>query len=216
MSGLALPEGPDSAMKIGPKRWLQHRPALTTTQGFCDMAAKQLPTQAELRKLLDYDPESGVLTWLPRPIFDGCCVRAVKMWNKAHAGKEAFTETTRAGYKRGSIHNRQHKAHRVIWKWVHGFDPEEIDHINGDRSDNRIVNLRSVSRIENNRNRAKSNANKSGVVGVHFCNRDKAWIAQIKVGGRNKILGYSKDFAEAVAARKEGEKLYGFHENHGR
>ena len=99
-------------------------------------------------------------------------------------------------------------VHRVVWKIVTGQDPNVIDHINGDGTDNRWENLRSVTIAQNTLNRSLSSNNRSGVSGV--CSVDGRWRATIR-GGRNKIiLGEYKTFEEAVAARKIAEEKYGY------
>jgi hypothetical protein len=143
--------------------------------------------------------------------------RQCNWWNSRNAGNEAMTAIC-DGYRCGIIERRTLKAHRVIWALVHDAWPEgDIDHINGDRADNRLRNLRSVDRRENCRNRAVGNLNTSGIVGVFWSKRQKRWGAHIGIGARvTKHLGWFKDKADAAAARKAAERNLGFHENHGR
>lgn len=101
------------------------------------------------------------------------------------------------------------RLHRCISKPT---KHEHVDHINGDTLDNRKSNLRNVDRSENQRNMSKSRANKSGVTGVFWSNRDKRWVATIST----TRLGSFINFDDAVAARKEAEVAHGFHSNHGR
>jgi hypothetical protein len=89
-----------------------------------------------------------------------------------------------------------------------------IDHINGDSSDNRIVNLRQTTQSENNRNRRITDKNTSGYVGVY--KRGAKWCAQISVNGKNMHLGAYDTIEQAANARKQAEIDYGYHENHGR
>jgi len=112
-----------------------------------------------------------------------------KEWNTRFAGKQAFTSDE---------------------------EPEQIDHINGDRSDNRIENLRAVINADNGRNQKLRVSNSSGVMGVGFCKRAGKWRVRITINGKDKHLGIYKSYSEAVAARLTAEKLHGFHENHGR
>ena len=137
------------------------------------MTAKNLPSPDLLRKLLRYDPDSGKLYWrerTPDMFTDGqysaerCCLA----WNSKCADKEAFT-AFRNGYHFGAIFDCLYYAHRVIWAICHGKWPTaQIDHINGDRHDNKIKNLRSVSNAENMRNRKTSEVNTTGVMGVYW------------------------------------------------
>ena len=105
-------------------------------------------------------------------------------------------------------------AHRVIWKMVHDEEPEEIDHIDGNPSNNRLDNLRAVDRITNLRNMRRSKANTSGVTGVHF--RRGYWIASIHDEGRQVELGYFTNKDEAIRARNIAERDLDYHPNHGR
>nr|WP_175479900.1 HNH endonuclease signature motif containing protein [Paracoccus homiensis] len=108
------------------------------------------------------------------------------------------------------------QAHRVAWAVIHGRWPNgEIDHINGDRSDNRLANLREVTKRENHRNMAIRSDNTSGVTGVYWAREKGKWAAYIKAD-KMVALGRYDTFAEAVAARRAAEKVLGYHPNHGR
>lgn len=120
------------------------------------------------------------------------------------------------GYLHFRYLGRHYYTHRVIWLIEHGEEAEQIDHINGIRSDNRIENLRSVSCLENLRNQKSRKTNTSGVTGVSWCQHKKRWLARIRAEGRNKFLGYFKSLDEAKSARKSAEEAYGYHNNHGR
>lgn len=163
------------------------------------MAAKALPPQSLLLQLFRYEPDTGKLFWRVR-----------------RSRREAFTGKNFQGYLVGRIYRERFAAHRVIWKMVHGVDPSEIDHINHDRSDNRLSNLREVKRFENCRNRSQSKANSSGVAGVMFHKAAGKWLAKIMVDYRTVHLGLFQQFDDAVAARKAAEVEYGFHASHGR
>lgn len=154
-----------------------------------------MPTQTELLALLDYDPLTGELSW--------------------KSGKPAFTATDKHGYRVGSVMNKQAKAHRVIWKMVHGTEPAQIDHEDHNRSNNRLTNLRPATMTINQQNTKKSSNNTSGVTGVSFDRVDGKWLAAIGVNGKRKTLGRFKDKEDAIKARKDAEKLYGYHPNHG-
>lgn len=183
------------------------------------MAVKALPARDVLHQLLSYDPETGKLFWKERPVemfpakteARSRCLCA--LWNSRYANAEAFTFVD-DGYRNGCIAGSRYRAHRVVWKMMTGDDPDQIDHINGDREDNRFCNLRDVSLAENSRNRRIPKNNKSGVIGVYHWQQDgiEYWVATV---GRKRAL-YFKEFDEAVAARKAAEIEYGFHENHGR
>ena len=139
-----------------------------------------------------------------------------RAWNVRLAGREAFTASVK-GYNRGPILGKSYFAHRVIWLIQAGEWPAEtIDHINGVRSDNRWVNLRDVSRVDNLRNSKRSIKNTSGVTGVYWVSCNKKWVAKICVNSRDKHLGYFTNKKAAIAARKAAERELGYHKNHGR
>tara|TARA_R110000868_G_scaffold400521_1_gene675110 strand:- start:341 stop:850 length:510 start_codon:yes stop_codon:yes gene_type:complete len=122
------------------------------------------------------------------------------------------------GYLVTSLMNKKYIVHRLIWEMFKGSVPEgkEIDHIDGDRQNNKIENLRIVTRQENMRNSKIRKDNSSGGVGVSFSQRDKKWYASIRVNGKTINLGLYKQKVDAILARKTAEKMYGFHKNHGR
>jgi hypothetical protein len=182
----------------------------------------------ELRRLVAYNPQTGALTWLPREPKHFRAGREdkegrhspahrAKVWNSHYAGTPALAAIERAGYGHGDIFAKRYKAHRVAWALYYGEWPEgEIDHINGIRSDNRLINLRVVSHKDNMRNQRLSKANKSGVIGVCWASHRGKWSAQIKVNRKKLHLGLFGTIKEAAAARKAAERKYGFHPNHGR
>lgn len=121
-----------------------------------------------------------------------------------------------SGYLRANFNGRHQDVHRLVWLYVHGVWPDIIDHINHDKSDNRIENLRSVTRLENQRNRALSKNNKSGVNGVRWNAKVSRWVANIKINGTNRHIGHYEALEDAIAARRGAEMTHGFHEYHGR
>lgn len=179
-----------------------------------------IPSQEVLRQLLDYDPETGALTWRRRPthVFTrGKRQKAsANAWNRRFAGQPAFQTDHGNGYRSGSIWKRRCFAHRVVWMWMIGDEPECIDHINGDRSDNRWGNLRAVGRAENSRNSAMPYTNTSGHIGVSFQKSSGKWETYIGDGNTCKRLGRFKCLTAAVVARKSAEVRLGYHANHGR
>jgi hypothetical protein len=175
----------------------------------------------QLKTLLRYDPETGKLFWLPRTpdIFLGKeqpAAHSCAIWNKRFAGKEALTAESGRGYRQGSLLGAKCFAHRAAWALASGQWPEgEVDHINGDRGDNRSENLRSTTRTENGRNQKLRKTNTSGVMGVSKT-RGNRWQAHAKVDGVSKYLGTFSSKEEAGIARREADRVLGFHENHGR
>ncbi len=176
-------------------------------------------TPEMLRAVLRYEPETGRLFWRERTVNmvagkvsnpEAWCAS----WNSINAGREAFTLADKEGYRAGTVYGRRLPAHRVVWAIVHGAWPGQIDHINGARNDNRLVNLRDVSAGENLRNKRAYKKNTSGVPGVR--QRGARWEVTIGVGGRNEHLGSFADREEAIAVRRAAEARMGYHENHGR
>lgn len=187
------------------------------------MTDKSLPSPELLRKLLRYDPETGNFIWLRRDAAlcaPGRMANSEQManrWNGMHAGKPAFRQKNRKGYLTGKVAGRFFSAHRVAYAMHHGRWPvDQIDHINGVRDDNRIVNLREVDITENSRNTKRSSANTSGRVGVGWHKLIGKWAAYISVQRKMQHLGYYDTRDEAIAVREAAEKRLGFHANHGR
>lgn len=185
------------------------------------MAKADLPAADVLRQLLRYEPETGKLFYRERgpEWFKGGYRSAegeASLWNAKYAGREACATLVPLGYKRGPILGTKFMAHVVIWTMVHGEPPEnEIDHINGDRADNRLANLRAVTPSGNARNRRRRKDNASGVTGVSRAGN----LWQVNIAGEAGewlYLGRFRSFDEAVAVRKAAEAKNGFHPNHGR
>lgn len=183
------------------------------------MAASQLPSPDELRQLLRYEPETGKLYWRMRSesMFRDRAKPAPQLcaaWNTRYANAPALSHRNNRGYLSGHIAGAAILSHRAIWAMVHGEWPEFIDHINGDRADNRLCNLRAVSRAENNRNRRLNHNSASGVCGVKQLPNGR-WTARIRVDGKNQWLGTFDTVEHAAAVRSLAERENGFHKNHG-
>lgn len=186
------------------------------------MARRSDITAEIVRDLLDYDSETGVLTWRWRDVkwFEDTPTRSAswsqRNWNSRRAGTAAFPSPSTNGYPASTILGRRYHAHRIAWLHAFGRHPVgEIDHINHNRSDNRLVNLREVTRDVNMRNISKSVANTSGITGVHWDSQTSKWRAEIRVNHKTYKLGRFDEKEDAAKARKAAEVQYGFHENHG-
>lgn len=154
-------------------------------------------TQDELKRLLDYDTETGMFTWKVvggRNIFEG-----------KKAGR-----INQDGYIEIKVAGKIYKAHRLAWLWLNGDIPPIIDHINRDRADNRPCNLRPATRSQNRTNSILFHNNATGFMGVtkrHDCNR---FNAKIRADGKNKHLGNFLSAEEAHAAYvREAIRLHG-------
>lgn len=165
------------------------------------------PTFEQVSELLNYDPDTGIFTW------------KVNRKCKAMAGAVAGhidKRKNKSDYIRISIFNRNYAAHRLAVLLMTGDWPKGIvDHDNRDGTDNRWLNLNVTDYTGNNRNRGKSRRNTSGYTGVTKIKKSQTYVAIIGVNGTNKYLGSFKTIEEAVKARKEAEKKYNYHKNHG-
>jgi hypothetical protein len=181
---------------------------------------KPLPNIETLYDLLELK-EDFTLYWKVRPVkyFAGNNPElAAKRYNSRDAGKPAFDTISSKGYLHGHIFKEQYLTHRIIWKMIHGYDPQYIDHIDGNPLNNHIDNLRDVTFSENMKNQKIKRENPSKVMGVSL-RKDlisKPWRAVIGIDGKSKTIGYFSSKEEAIAARKAAEIINGFHVNHGR
>jgi hypothetical protein len=126
-----------------------------------------------LRRLLDYDPDTGRLAWKPRsPQRIGGRVYTHSAWNAEHAGKPILGMVLLDG--------RYYDPARVAWAWMHGVMPRTVTRINGDKGDIRAVNLKAST---NNRKP------RGTYPGVTWDKRAQQWKAQVWQAGKNKFLG---------------------------
>ena len=120
--------------------------------------------------------------------------------------KAGFIHST--GYRHITFMGKQHKAHRLIWLYVYGYLPKEIDHINGDRQDNRLENLREVTRSQNQLNKSLAKNNTSGTKGVSWHKKSKSWTVRLSVNKQSKNIGYFKDLELAELVAIEARNKY--------
>ena len=178
---------------------------------------KEEPLTADhVRELLTYIPESGLLIWNARPIEYFKTKREFLRWNTRYCNKVAGTLKL-TGYinvkiKHGPKNKRKsYMAHRVIWLLVTGSWPPkgfEIDHIDGCRSNNRFKNLRLVTRSENQQNRKPMKNTTSKYTGVHWCSKNKKWMARIIINRKYIHLGQFDYENEANASYLAAKKVY--------
>lgn len=175
-------------------------------------------SQAHLCEIFNYDPATGALTWRARPLSHFLNERDMRIANTKCANKQAATMNGN-GYVRLHIRYRGEKlslyAHRVIWKMIYGAWPiGVIDHINGNRRDNRLVNLRDTTIRDNALNSSIRSTNRTGVTGVYA--DGSKWVVRITIHGKSLYLGRFGSLGEAVKMRKKAEKKFRYHPNHGR
>ena len=162
----------------------------------------------EALELFRYDYETGVLYWRRR-------VNS-RVPKTLEAGTQRKSNSD--GYLNVSVNGRLYPVHRVVMLICYGFYGEglEVDHINHVRNDNRLFNLRFVTRSENSKNQSVSSKSTTGVTGVYFSKSRNKFIAQIKVNRQVHYLGCYNTLEEAAAARAEANLKFKFNNNHGK
>lgn len=125
-------------------------------------------------------------------------------WNSRYAGLPVCIQTAPCGYRRLRVEGQKYLIHRVIWLLHHGRWPVLVDHINRDRADNRIENLREVTAAENQWNSGPALSNPSGYPGVQVTKPGR-WVARINDSGKRRHLGTFKNREDAIHARKRAE-----------
>lgn len=173
------------------------------------MADRNLITAEDVRKLLDYDPETGLFVWRRRSLRLGF-ERIDKGWNTRYENKLVAIRLDKRGYRQICIAPFSNMfAHRIAWLHVFGSWPaDEIDHINGDPLDNRISNMRVVNRQQNMINQKLRKDNTSGVKGVSLHKKSNMWHVHINVDKKIKVLGTFRTIEEAASVRKQAEIKY--------
>lgn len=152
-------------------------------------------TQACVRELFDYDPESGVLI-------------AKKRQKGRKFGKPVGCKS--GNYLLAMVEGRLYKVHRLIFLWHHGYMPEVIDHIDRNGMNNRIENLRAATPLQNTANRGLNRNNTSGFKGASYDKRRNRWAGQMMVNRKHVFLGYFDTPEDAHAAYvKATRELYG-------
>jgi hypothetical protein len=158
-------------------------------------------TAERLRQLLHYDPDTGVLTWLinRRGYNGGVRIGDVAGW------------ISTKGYRKIRIDGREYRAARLAWLYMAGEWPKaEIDHIDGDRADDRFCNLREATASQNLANAPMRADNTSGFKGVSWCKRAGKWRAHIKINGKSRTLGrFATPERAFIAYMLEAWKHYG-------
>lgn len=135
-------------------------------------------TQEYLHSVLDYNQDTGIFTWKKQ------------VSNAIKSGDIAGGKHNR-GYVCFKIHGKLYVAHRIVWIYVYGTLPkDQLDHINGIKSDNRLCNLREANNSENVRNQKLRKSNKSGFKGVSWNKRANKWVAQCRANGKVNFLGF--------------------------
>jgi hypothetical protein len=164
------------------------------------------PTQQNLKLLCHYDPDTGVFMRIRKITWTGNIIES----------KSVPSKITKFGYYQMNIFGRPYAVHRLIFLYMTGrFPKNDVDHINGDRIDNRWANLREVTRRENMMNVGVRSNSTTGVTGVSRRKDTGKYVAYVDVEGKRIRLGSFDTLGEAAEARVKASEQYGFHSNHG-
>lgn len=160
-----------------------------------------------VREYLDYNPETGHMTW-----------KTKKHSKKVIVGERAGSISTSNRHRVLRLLGRLYPEHRLIWLHYYGSWPtNHIDHDNHDEQDNKIKNLKDVTQRRNNMNSSRRADNSTGQVGVWLnkLNRYKKYMAELSLDGKRVHYSSHYTLEEAITARKSAERDWGFHPNHG-
>lgn len=184
---------------------------------------KVVPPKEYLEKYLIYCPVTGEFFWKPRNRDEFTAHRFFKVWNTRYAWQPAgnWLKNKHSPFYRLEIQINKVRflAHRLAIV-MSGSDPDcligmEVDHIDGNSENNKISNLRVVSKRQNATNRFDTGRNKNGHTGIKRSKREKKWVARIGFCGKTISLGYFDDIEDAIAARERAKLAYGYTKRHG-
>ena len=144
---------------------------------------------------------------------DGVLYWKISPYKRIKSGTKAGTLTDE-GYIAIGYKKKRYYSHKIVFEMNHGYCPKLIDHLNGNKSDNEICNLRDATYQENSFNRIGTS--KSGIKGVYWLESRKKWIAQLRIEGKTYQIGRYKDINEAkTAVMNLRNKKHGDFANHG-
>ena len=166
-----------------------------------DVSKESRISPFRIASFVTYNPDTGVIRWSEPEASMFSSDHAHKVFSAQRSGKLAFNTSRGRGYLCGQFDGIILQAHRVAWCVYHGEWPEyHLDHINRDRSDNRIANLRVCDYHENNQNRGMLSNNRSGYKGVSWNRRTGSWRVSIRFNGeRITMEGFSCPLKAAEA-----------------
>ncbi len=159
--------------------------------------------QIYLQSILLYNPETGAFFWRKKRLGILKTRRAGSFYSN--------------GYRRICIDYTVYLEHRLAFLYMTGEFPENhVDHIDGNRANNKWVNLREATPVINGKNQKMAVNNVSGITGVRWKENDLRWVAYIQSNKKQIFLGCFENLFDAACARKSAQLKYQFHENHGR
>jgi uncharacterized protein YpiB (UPF0302 family) len=177
------------------------------------MKRKAYPSQDRIKSILTYNPDTGIFTWkeLELSSFKYCknphmtCTTRNAIWGNKKAGSSGDN------YVKIHFDGKNYVAHRLAWIYMYGIDQKEsIDHINKNKKDNRLCNLRLASPQQNQQNYDIMRSNKTGVKGVSYVKKKKKYKVTIGVNNKNIHIGMFSKLKDAAVARYKAEEQYGF------
>jgi len=151
------------------------------------------PTQKQVKELFEYD-SNGYLIW------------AVNRKRARIGNKVGILHPN--GYLRTRVNGILQSNHRLIYLWHHGYMPEMVDHVDGNKLNNKIENLRASDKVTNQNNAKISVKNTSGYKNVCFCSQTKKWAVKIRIFGKSKTLGRFNDIELADLVAQEARLKY--------
>ena len=167
-------------------------------ENFIKMKYRPMPPLEELKEFLDYNPDTGIFTWIK------------KLCKKIKVGQEAGSKHPK-GYISIQFKGQLYLSHRIAYYMYHGVDPLEkmVDHKHNPKTNNKIDNLRLANNAQNQMHRVNLNRNNtSGVIGVYWNKKAKKWYSKIYYHSSQKHLGYFINKEDAIKARREAEIKY--------
>lgn len=161
-----------------------------------DLTVERSITAERLREILDYSPDTGIFIW------------KIKTTNSIHVGDIAGHRSY-DGYSRIKTDKFLYLSHRLAWLYIYGDWPKKyLDHINGLRHDNRLVNLRECTNSENMQNSGTRKDNTTGITGVSFDATNNKWRVQIKVNKKSISIGRFDTLPDAIEKRQQAKQKY--------